>query len=208
MQIIGFSSFVSWFFKREIALEEIFNPRYFPRSRDFIFFHLYMYFIPVGLLMTWGYQILVKIKQWIFNEKPEPIIKKIENPYKPSPQPLKNLHFKDNLEAFKFAYKNYIADLTVAKMNLGIVQEVINLDSGTQFLVQLANGSNTLFVIGFNDKYVNNISKGNLVYWRCVEQLNKENPTLPQAIGHILATLHPEYDPKTNKWTVKKDLTK
>lgn len=64
---LGFLSFFSWIFKREMNIDDIFNTYYFPDERDFIFFHLYLYFIPFGLLMTWGYKLLLYVKQWIFN---------------------------------------------------------------------------------------------------------------------------------------------
>ncbi|QBQ15591.1 hypothetical protein [Acinetobacter haemolyticus] len=67
--IIGIFSFVSWFFRSAMDLEDIFNTHYFPDRRDFIFFHLYLYFLPLGFLMTWGYPIIEKIKKWIINDK-------------------------------------------------------------------------------------------------------------------------------------------
>lgn len=66
---IGLVSLFSWMFKEGLDFEDIFNEYYFPEDRDSIFFHLYFYFIPLGLILSWGYQLLVIIKRWVIGKK-------------------------------------------------------------------------------------------------------------------------------------------
>lgn len=210
---MGLFSFFLWIIIADLDFVDIFNPSYFPRSRDSLIFHLYLYFIPVGLLMSWGYFILVEIKKWVVNgaNKSEEIgIKSDSNIRKFRNKPkLKNLHFNNNLAAFKYASENYEASMISNKMSLGIIQDKYQLKNGSQcFLVQLADVGKTTLVGGFNDNYSNNLSKGNLIYWGFVEQIeDKDFPDI-SAIGHVLATLSPELDPNNGKWVIKKDLTK
>lgn len=209
---IGLLSLLSWIYKNDMAFEDIFDSYYFPESRDSFFFHLYFYFIPVGLLMSWGYSLLVKIKSWIINgaEKKQP--NKVQNanatPRQPNKPKLKNLHFKNNLAAFKYASENYKAVMTPNQISLGIIQDEFQLKDGSNcFLVQLADIGKTTLVSGFNDNFSNQLSKGNLIYWGFVEQVEDKDFPHISAIGHVLATLSPELDPNNGKWVVKKDLT-
>lgn len=159
--------------------------------------------------MSWGYQVLIKIKEWIVNDRTEKIESKTTKQRKPYIPPEKNLHFKNNHAAFKFAAQQYSPDMNPMQMSLGLVQEVYQFENGSiQFLVQLADMEKITFVSGINDKYEAEISKGNLVYWGYVDHVDEPNSLHISAIGHILATLSPEFNPNTGKWTVKKDLTK
>ncbi len=200
--IIGISSFASWLFKREIALEEIFNSYYFPKSRDFIFFHLYLYFIPIGLLMTWGHPLIDKVKQWIFNQKPD----KLVNNYNQLP---KHLHFRDNITAFKFASSISVAELLPKKISIGIVSEVMESQyENPFFIIHLANTSGSVVVGGFNDKYASSIHAGDLVYWAFAETVEYDIYPEIKAVGYIIVTAQPEFDPQSQKWVLKQDLTK
>jgi hypothetical protein len=211
--IIGLLSLLSWIYKTDMAFEDIFDPYYMPRSRDFIFFHFYLYFIPIGLLLSWGYSFLIKTKRWIVNgnnTNRSTENNKVNNLFKNFNKPkLKNLHFKDNLAAFKYASENYKAVMTPNKMSLGIIQDEFQLKDGSNcFLVQLADIGKTTLVSGFNDNFSGQLSKGNLIYWGFVEQIEDKNFPHISAIGHVLATLSPELDPNNGKWVIKKDLTK
>lgn len=206
---IGIFSLISWMIKEDLSLDNLADPYYLPRSRDSLFFHLFPYLIPIGLLMSWGYRLLLVIRQWILvgetnNQKPQT---KTEKPkYNTS---AKNLHFKNNQAAFQFASKSHIANMSVDNMDFGIVQDVIKLhDNSFQFLIQLANNGRTTLVSGFNDKYANKISKGNLVYWGFVEPVDSKENLGIEAIGHVLAVLAPEFDSNIGGWVVKQDLTK
>ncbi|MEG2566666.1 MAG: hypothetical protein RSA84_10715, partial [Acinetobacter sp.] len=122
---VGLLSLFSWMIKEDLSFEDLFNSYYLPGKRDSIFFHLFFYLIPLGFLMSWGYQVLIKLKEWIFNDKPKEVGQKRESkqkqPYAPHQ---KNLHFKNNLAAFQFATKNYAANMEPGKINLGLVQDV------------------------------------------------------------------------------------
>ena len=208
--VIGLLSLFSWMIKEDLSISELLNLYYLPGSRDSFFFHLFFYFIPLGLLMSWGYQILIKLKEWIFSDKPEQIESKSKvkqsRSYVP---PKKNLHFKNNPVAFNYASENYVACMFPGQMTLGIIQDVFQLKDGSfSFLVQLADKGKTTLASGFNDKYANQIEKGNLVYWGFIEKVEHPEDHLQiSAIGHILATLHPELNPNDGKWSIKSNLT-
>lgn len=201
---IGLISLISWLIKADIDIEYIFNENSFPRSRDSFFFHLYLYFIPLGFLMSWGRIFLLKTKDWVMNgytqKKPE------SQKSKPNYTPQKNLHFKNNNEAFKFAMNLYSTNYTAKQMYFGMVKDITIVNNKYQFLVQLADQNRTVLVNGYNDKYANNISKGNLVYWGYVDK-TISNTLGIEAVGHILATLHPEYNPNNFRWSIKENLT-
>ena len=208
--VIGLLSLFSWMFKKDLSFDDLIEPYYLPESRDSFFFHLFFYFIPLGFLMSWGYGILIKLKEWVFNEKSEQIDSKnyVKQRQSYAP-PVKNLHFKNNLVAFKYASENYTACMLPGKMTIGIIQDIFQLkDGSSQFLVQLADTGKTTLASGFNDKYANQIEKGNLVYWGFIEKVDyPEKHFQISAIGRILATLHPEFNPNDGKWTVKHNLT-
>ena len=208
---IGLLSYFLWIFQANLDIEDIFNPSYFPRSRDSFIFHLYMYFIPIGLLMSWGYSILIKIKKWIVegSAKKEQIKSGSNIQTNSNKVKQKNLHFKNNLAAFKYAAENYQATMVPNKMSLGIIQDELQLKDGSNcFLVQLADTGKTTLVGGFNDKFSDQLSKGNLIYWGFIEQIEDNKFPNISAVGHVLATLHPELNPNNGKWVIKKDLTK
>lgn len=126
--------------------------------------------------------------------------------FKPKPK-AKNVHFKSNAEAFKFASQLHSINYQANTMYFGIVKETSQLKDGSyQFLIQLADPNRVIFVNGYNDKYPHKISIGNLVYWGYVDETDP-NPFHIEAVGHILATLHPEYDPNNFKWSIKENLT-
>ena len=115
---IGVFSYLAWVFAGyhrgydytdiESWVYVIFDSDYFPRERDFIFFHLYIYLIPVGLLMTWGYKLLVKLKNWIMGENK----KKSVN--------TEILHFKDNEAAFEMVCEYMDTDIAQDKPVIAI----------------------------------------------------------------------------------------
>jgi hypothetical protein len=206
---VGLVSLFSWMLKEDLSFDNLFEPYYLPGSRDSLFFHLFLYLIPLGFLMSLGYRVLVKIKEWIVNgesKKPQSEPKKVEQRQSYTP-PKKNLHFKSNPAAFKYASENYIATMDRNKMSVGIVQDIsFTKDKKPAFLIQIADKGKTTLVAGFNDKHAEKISKGNLVYWGFVDAENNDHEI--SAVGHVLATLHPELNPNDGRWVVKSDLTK
>lgn len=208
---LGLVSLLAWVIKEDLSFEDIFDSYHLPRHRDSFFFHLYFYLIPLGFLMSWGYQVLLKLKEWVLNGVSERIEPKIEAKKRQSNIPTKkNLHFKNNLAAFKYASENYVACMLPGQMTLGIIQEVFQLKDGSySFLVQLADKNKTTLTSGFNEKYATQIGKGNLVYWGFVEKVDQPKDYFQiSAIGHILAILHPEFNPNDGKWSIKSNLTK
>ncbi len=202
---IGLLSLITWIIKEDLSFDDLFDPYYLPDSRDSFFFHLFLYLIPIGLSMSWGYQILVRIKEWIINDRPEKLKSEQKKFYTP---PKKNLHFKNNLAAFQFAAQQYSANMSPKKVSLGIIQDIYKFEDGSiQFFIQLADVGKTTLVSGINDKHSEKLSKGNLIYWGYIDQVDEPNSLHVVAIGHILASLYPEYDPNNGKWVIRHDLT-
>lgn len=201
---IGLISLFSWMIKEDLSVDDFFAPYFMPGSRDSLFYHLFLYFIPLGLLMSWGYQLLVAIKQWVLREERTSNIDR-EKPDPASTTMPQNLHFKSNLAAFKFATEHHIASMDKNKMSLGLVQETFSLKDDSQlFLIQLADKGRTTLVSGFNDKYAEDIKIGNLVYWGFVDLTEDDKVS---ATGHVLAILQPEFNPSQGRWAIYKDLT-
>lgn len=215
--MVGLFSLLGWVYKANLSFEDIFDSYYFPRSRDFIFFHLYLYLVPLGFLMAWGYSFLIKIKKWIMNEPQDShsfntlsikIKERIKELTAPTPRK-KNLHFKNNLAAFEFASSLYNPDLFSGKNFFGIVRKVCNPEGERSFLIiELAGSEEEIFVTGTNDKYFDLLSVGNIVYWGLEESFGEKRLLDVVAKGRILATLHPEFNPNTKLWSIRNNLTK
>lgn len=196
---IGLLSMFSWILMRGVDPLDVIDSYYQPDSRDSFFFHLYLYLIPIGLLMSWGYSLLLKIKEWIIKGNAEK---------KPHSNSKKNLHFKTTLAAFQFAVPLYSVNFSLNIMNVGIIQNKTLLEDGSyHFLVQIANMHGTVLVSGFNDKYSDDINLGNLVYWKMTELVEDATEVDIPAVGAIVATLYPEFNPNTSQWKVRKNLT-
>lgn len=131
-------------------------------------------------------------------------LKKLKTESKPINR---NLYFKDNLDAFKYASENYSIILNATQMNVGIVRDIVEDSEGKQFIIQLASDEQEVLVSGFNEKHHSNIQIGNLVYWGFSDTA-PVNILQISAVGHVLATLSPELNPNSGKWTIKSDLTK
>lgn len=191
--VVGGLSFFSWIFKNDLYIEEAFTPRYFPETRDALWFHLYLYFIPLGILMTWGYSSLIKLINWIMGgNKKKPVNTNI-------------LYFKDNEGAFEVAAAMHDPVFSEKSMCIGIVR-YIDPQEGSGIVIELAGSDEPLHVMGFNDKHANSVELGDLVTWGFVDY-SDENILNIKAVGHILAILKPEFTPHTKKWGIKKDLT-
>lgn len=190
--IIGLISLFSWMYKRDLDFYDLLDTYYLPEQKDAFFFHFYIYCIPLGLLMSWGYSFVLKIKKWIFKEDSDLN---------------KNLNFKDSLAAFKFAATVYKPNFEANKASFGIIQNVLKDENGKlSFFIQLASQDSTTFVVGYNNKYANYLKQGDLVYWG-FDQFVPDRIDIV-ALGHVLAVLKPEFDVKKSRWTVLQDLTK
>lgn len=196
--VIGLLSLFSWMIKEDLSFDDLLESYYLPRSRDSFFFHLFFYFIPLGLLMSWGYQILLNIKRWILNGKIEKTI-----------TPKQKIYFKDNLAAFEFACSIYPATLDLNKVYFGIVKDIVLTSSERfQFTIETANTNTTIKVYGYNDKYSSAIKINSLVFWLCEKPITNKNFLNIEALGSILFTLKPEFNPETNKWEILQNLSK
>lgn len=69
--IFGVFSLFLWMIKENLNLIELFDYGNFPQKRDSIIFHLFIYFIPLGLIFSFGYNVLLKIKNWVLGNKPK-----------------------------------------------------------------------------------------------------------------------------------------
>lgn len=67
--IIGFVSFISWSVEDSIHIEYFFQDYDFPRRHEHWFYKLHVWFIPVGLLLTWLYPATESFKNWITANK-------------------------------------------------------------------------------------------------------------------------------------------
>lgn len=196
---IGFVSLLSWIYKADLDFEDIFDSYYFPKSRDSFFFHLYFYFIPIGLLMSWGYRILLKVKQWVIGKPPE----------KSNDQLKSKLIFKDNLAAFEFANTLYPAKLDLNKTYIGIVKDIVlTLDERFQYTIEIANTDTVIKVYGYNEKYPQELKIYSLVLWSCEKPISGNNFHNIEALGSILATVKPEFCTDSKQWVLLNDLTK
>lgn len=207
---IGLFSLFFWVAKEDLSFSDLLDPYYLPRSSDSFLFHLFIYFIPLGLLMSWGYQILIKVKDWVLNGKPIKVdLKNKVKQRQPYTPPKKNLHFKNNQAAFEFASSIYNPDLLIGRNFFGIVREKCNSENEPCFfIIELAGSPEHIFVTGINDKYSELVSIGNIIYWGLNENFGEKRLLDIQAKGYILATLSPEFNPNDKTWIVRNNLTK
>ncbi|MCX0338306.1 hypothetical protein [Acinetobacter radioresistens] len=196
---VGLLSLFSWMIKEDLSFEDLFNSYYLPSKRDSMFFHLFFYLIPLGFLMSWGYQILVKTQEWIFGKTKE------------NKKPLKDekLYFKDNMAAYDFASTIYSATLDLNTTYVGLIKDVVlTTNERFQYTIELANTDTTIKVYGYNDENSQSIRLGNLVLWRCEKPVSNKNYFNIQALGTIIATLQPVFDPNHGTWLIQSNFAK
>lgn len=97
------------------------DPDYYPRYRDPIFYKLYVYFIPLGFLLSWGYPLLQKIQSWILNK----------------PKGDKFLHFQKRKELTEFIRKNWDFKKANNRPALGYVSQVLSPDESYKEALEL-----------------------------------------------------------------------
>ena len=134
------------------------------------------------------------------------IVARILAKYKKKPA-AKSIHFKNNQSAFEYACLSNKVSFLQGIMSFGIIREVIEDKSGKQFVIELADADGTKMVSGFNNKRSEKIQLGNIVYWGFTSSADSNILNI-QAVGQVLATLNPEFNPNTNKWSIREDLTK
>lgn len=134
------------------------------------------------------------------------IVAKIFAKYKKKPV-AKNIHFKNNQSAFEYACLTNKVSFFQGVMSFGIIRDVIEDKSGKQFVIELADVDGTKIVSGFNNRKSEKIQLGNIIYWGFTSNVDTNILNI-QAVGHVLATLNPEFNPNTKKWSIREDLTK
>lgn len=91
-------------------MDILFDPDYYPNRRDSLFYKLYIYFIPLGLVLSWGYPLLQKIKSWVLKEAPKD----------------KFIQFEKRNELTNFIRKNWDLRKGKHKPALGYVSRVLS----------------------------------------------------------------------------------
>lgn len=125
---------------------------------------------------------------------------------KEKPKKLSVLYFKNNESAFEIAATMHSPAFSKESMSVGIVRHIDTQAGSHCFVVELAGSDEPLYVMGFNEKNADSIKHDDLVYWGFVSQSEKNIMNI-KAVGHILATLKPEFNPNTREWAVKNDFT-
>jgi len=206
---IGILSYLAWVFignhygydytRLNVWLDVIFDSDYFPRKRDFIFFHLYLYLIPLGLLMTWGYSLLIKIKNWIIGEK------------KTKSTNTEILHFKENEAAFEMACKYMDTDIAIGKPMVALaVQSKIDENELNVIMIKVADTSpfhtyaSTKFT--FKHPIENGALLGIVPYER--NEDGSYSDDRKRWMFAVVSELNPRYHTTKQMWSIKKDFIK
>lgn len=179
-------------------IDVIFDPDYFPEKRDFIFFHLYLYLVPIGLLMTWGYRLLVKLKSWIMGEnKKKPVNTEI-------------LYFKDNEAAFEMACKYMDTDIAQGKPMVALAVHSKAENELNVIMIKIADASpfHTYASTKFTLEYP--IESGALLgvvpYER--NEDGKYSDERKRWLFAVVSELNPKYHSTKQMWSIKRDFIK
>ncbi len=180
----------------DVWINVVFDSDYFPRKRDFIVFHLYLYFIPLGLLMTWGYSLLIKLKKWIMGENKKQSINS------------EVLHFKDNEAAFEMACKYINTDIALGKPMVALaVQSKINDNELSAIMIKVADTSpfHTYASTKFTFEYPieNGALLGIVPYERNEEGSISDDRK--RWLFAVVSELNPRYHSTKQMWSINKD---
>lgn len=197
--ILGIASIVGWFLKRQMDFGDVFDPYYFPDKRDFIFFHLYLYLIPLGILLTWGFPLIKIIKEWVIGDNKNIIV------------------FSKRQELTNFIRKTWDLEKGNLKPALGYVSSVLTPDESYKEALQLG-------IINQGDKHVLHVDVllitehgEELVFAPCdclVANLNVGDFVMLATFGNglrqdwhytLIAKLEPAYNKKGKGWIISQD---
>lgn len=207
--LVGILSYSTWVFfghhygydytYANVWIDVVLDPDYFPKNRDFLFFHLYFYLIPVGLVMTWGYGLVVKLKSWIMGENK----KQATNP--------EILHFKDNEAAFEMACEYMNTDISLGSPMVAIaVQSKINENELNAIMIKVADTSpfHTYASIKFTLEHP--IENGALLGIVPYEKNEDESISDDRKrwLFAVVSELNPRYHLTKQMWSIKKDFIK
>lgn len=179
-------------------IDVIFDPDYFPEKRDFVFFHLYLYLVPTGLLMTWGYRLLVKLKSWIMGEnKKKPVNTEI-------------LHFKDNKAAFDMACKYMDTDIAQGKPMVALAVHSKVENELNAIMIEIADTSPFHTYASTKFTLEHPIESGALLgvvpYER--NEDGEYSDERKRWLFAIVSELNPKYHSTKQMWSIKKDFIK
>lgn len=131
---IGIFSCIFWVFESPNyynIIDILFDPRYYPGHSDALFYKLYIYFIPLGLILSWGYPFLKKIKSWVLKE----------------PTNDNFLYFQKRNELTEFISNNWDFKKANNKPALGYISKVLSPDESYKEALELG-------LINVGDSYV------------------------------------------------------
>lgn len=201
--IIGISSFLGWCFKAEIVFYSSLYSGWLeyvkPTNNDNFFYHLHIFSLPFGLLLTWGYGLLIKLKQWIIGEN------KKEN------STSEILYFKDNDSAWEIAKKYFPTEsddkLIAEEKYLARLLEDYNGLSHNGDEIAISTTNEKSFCIALLPKdHQKKYPKGTLIFYTPVHLLD-EYARIPNIwLGVINAIVAPELHPK-NGWKIIEKFT-
>lgn len=204
---IGLLSYLAWVFAEyrygydyryiDRWVGVIFDPDYYPRNRDFLFFHLYLYLIPIGLLMTCGYKLLVKLKKWVMvGNKKELVNDQI-------------LHFKDNEAAFDMACK--FMDVNIVQDKPVIAISMQNMKKPSEPIMIKVAGDPSFFAhTATNYTGDHLIKKGDLIGvmpFKKTENITSymEGDERKQWLFLVISEINPKYHTTKQMWSIKRD---
>ena len=204
---IGILSYLAWVFignhygydytRLNVWLDVIFDSDYFPEKRDFIFFHFYLYLLPLGLLMTWGYSLLIKLKNWIMGEN------------KKKPASMEIMYFKDNEAAFEMVCKYMDTSINPDKPVVAISMQDMKRPS-EPIMIKVAG--EPPFYAHTATHYTGDhlIKKGDLlgvVPFEKTEYITSymENDERKQWLFFVASEINPSFHSKKQMWSIKKN---
>lgn len=200
---IGILSYITWVFTGRhygyyytdpnLWIDVIFDSDYFPKKRDFVFFHLYLYFIPVGLIMTWGYKLLVRLKSWIMTGS------------KKKPSNAEVLHFKDNAAAFEMACEFMDTDIIHKKPVIALVSDLSN-DGLEVITIKIADKHP--FLTYASTRFTSNypLQLNDLI--AAIPYKTKDENGEDKWIFVVSSKLNPRYHVKKQMWSIEIDFIK
>ena len=202
---IGILSYLAWVFignhygydytRLNVWLDVIFDSDYFPEKRDFIFFHFYLYLLPLGLLMTWGYSLLIKLKNWIMGEN------------KKKPASMEIMYFKDNEAAFEMVCKYMDTSINPDKPVVAISLQDMTRPS-EPIMIKVASEPPLYAHTATNYTRDHLIKKGDLlgvVPFEKTEYITSymEDDERKQWLFFVSSELNPSFHSKKQMWSIK-----
>lgn len=207
---IGMLSYLSWVFTGHHQgydytdpdpwINVIFDHEYFPGRRDFLFFHLYLYLMPIGILMTWGYGLLIKLKNWVMSGN------------KNKPSSMEIMYFKDNEAAFEVISQYMDTSIIQDKPIVAISMQDMKKPS-EPIMIKVAG--DPPFYAHSATYYTGDhlIKKGDLLGVMPYEKTKNitsymESDERKQWLFLVISELNPKFHTVKKMWSIKEDFLK